>query len=214
MLFAPKKCSEKRLTGYVPLAGRGFEMSEKIKWPRADALRAATGIIERLTPACERIAIAGSLRRGKAEVGDIEVLFVPRTATRPDGLFDQRTVSVADEVIEGLLSAGYFTKRPNKDGVFTWGPANKLAIHAASGIPVDLFSCPAPNWWVSLVIRTGCKATNLRLTTGANRLNRTLNAYGFGVTDRSTGETTAATSERQVFELCGVPYLDPDRRIF
>jgi hypothetical protein len=38
------------------------------------------------------------------------------------------------------------------------------------------------NWFVSLVIRTGSKDTNLLLTTGAQKLGRKLNAYGCGVT--------------------------------
>jgi len=187
-------------------------MSDKIKWPREQALKVAEEIIWNLKPCCERIAIAGSLRRGKSEVGDIEILFIPKTTTRPDGLFDYRIVSVADEVIEGYLRDGYFSKRPSKTGAFTWGESNKLAIHRPSGIPVDLFATNDARWWVSLVIRTGSKETNLRLTTGANKLNRTLNAYGFGTTDRRTGETTAAKSEQDVFALCGVPYLEPEKR--
>ena len=189
-------------------------MIVKTKWPYEVALPVAKEIVSLLAPACERIAIAGSLRRQKPLVGDIEILFVPLMSERPDGLFDTVVVSVAQEVIEQKLKDGYFSKRPSKTGVFTWGEANKLAIHTASGIPVDLFSVPAANWWVSLVIRTGSKETNMRLTTGANKLNRTLHAYGYGVTDRKTNETIAATSEEHVFELCGVPYLLPDRRNF
>lgn len=189
-------------------------MSEKQRWPRSDAMAVAEEIIDRLTPCCLRIAIAGSLRRGKPDVGDIEILYVPKTSERPDGLFDTRNYSVADEVIETLLNEGYFHKRPSKVGVYTWGESNKLAIHSKSGIPVDLFSTDEKKWWVSLVIRTGSAETNLRLTTGANKLNRTLHAYGYGTTDRATGETTHATSERGVFELCGVPYLEPEKRTF
>jgi DNA polymerase/3'-5' exonuclease PolX len=182
------------------------------KWPWEMAMPVAEEMVELLKPCCERISIAGSLRRFKRQVGDIEILFVPRMSKRPDGLFDERIVSVADEVIEQLLKDGYFAKRPNKNGVFAWGGSNKLAIHTASGIPVDLFSTSQERWFVSLVIRTGSKETNLRLTTGANKLNRTLNAYGYGTTDRKTGETTRATSEQHVFELCGVPYLEPKDR--
>lgn len=188
------------------------DMSEKKQWPRDTALQVAQEIVARLALSCERIAIAGSIRRGKPWVGDIEILFIPRMSTRPDGFFDTRIVSVASEVIDALLIEGYFSKRQNKNGVFAWGESNKLAIHTASGIPVDLFSTSEERWWVALVIRTGSKETNLRLTTGANKLNRTLNAYGYGTTDRATGETTKANSEQDVFSLCGVPYLNPEQR--
>lgn len=61
------------------------------------------------------------------------------------------------------------------------------------------------------MIRTGSKDTNLRLTTGAQRRGATLNAYGMGVT-WSDGTTTPATSEQHVFEMCGIPYLEPCKR--
>ena len=187
-------------------------MNDDKKWPWEMAMPEAEAIRDRLAPACERIAIAGRLRRLKRFVHDIEIVFVPKMSRRPDGLFDEKIVSVADEVIERLLQDGYFQKRPNKNGVFTWGEANKLCIHAASGIPVDLFSCPPENWWVTLVVRTGSKETNLLLTTSANRRNLSLNAYGYGVTDRMTGDVIRAISERDVFELCGVNYLEPKDR--
>ena len=187
-------------------------MSDKKQWTHAAAMNVAKDVLARLFACCERLAVAGSLRRLKPTVGDVEILYVPKLTRRPDGLFDERIVSVASEVIDGLLAEGYFAKRPSKTGVCTWGEANKLAVHTASGVPVDLFATTAENWWVALVIRTGSKQMNLELTAGANRLNRTLNAYGCGVTNRATGEVTPATSERHVFELCGVPYRELEDR--
>lgn len=183
----------------------------KTKWPHAEALRVAEELQAMISPACKRIAIAGSLRRWKPEVGDIELLFVPILSERPDGLFDRRIVDVCSEVVEKLLADGVLAKRPNVNGHFTWGERNKLAIHVPSGIPVDLFGTTEANWFVSLVIRTGSKETNLRLTNGAIRRGATLNAYGSGVT-WSDGTQTAATSEQHVFEMCGVLYLPPERR--
>lgn len=120
-------------------------MSDRIKHPRAKALAVAEELQAMLSPACERIAIAGSLRRGKQEVGDIELLFVPRMSQRPEGLFDTKTVNVAAEVCEKLLRDGLFEKRPNVNGHFTWGESNKHAIHVPSGIPIDLFSTHQEN---------------------------------------------------------------------
>jgi hypothetical protein len=70
----------------------------------------------------------------------------------------------------------------------------------------------APNWWVSLVIRTGGKDTNLKLATGARKLGRTLHAYGCGVEDLKTGEVVKANSEQDVFRLCAVDYIEPNQR--
>lgn len=185
---------------------------DKKRWPHAEALAVAKQLQDLICPACEQIAIAGSLRRMKPFVGDIELLFVPRYTERPEGLFENRIVDVADEVIEKLFKDGIIAKRPNIRGSFTWGVSNKLAIHVASGIPVDLFSTYKERWWVSLVVRTGSKETNLRLTNGAIKLGRSLNAYGQGVTIRKTGEVIPALSEEQVFSLCGIPYLEPTKR--
>lgn len=186
-------------------------MSGKTKFPHATALAVAEELQAMMAPACKRIAIAGSLRRLKPEVGDIELLFVPILSDRPDGLFDRRIVDVASEVIDGLLADGVIAKRPNVNGHFTWGERNKLAVHVASGIPVDFFGTNEDNWFVSLVIRTGSKETNLALTTGANKQGASLMAYGCGV-KWSDGTITRATSEEHVFELCGVDYKEPKER--
>ncbi len=183
----------------------------KAKFPHAKALAVAKELQAMIAPACKRIAIAGSLRRMKPEVGDVELLFVPILSERPDGLFESKIVDVCSEVVEKLLDDGVLAKRPNINGHFTWGERNKLAIHVASGIPVDLFGTSEENWWVSLVIRTGSKETNLDLTMGAQKQNARLNAYGCGVT-WSDGTTTPAASEQHVFDLCGVPYKEPKDR--
>lgn len=175
------------------------------------ALKVAKELQAMIAPACERIAIVGSLRRNKPLVGDIELLFVPRMTSRPEGLFETRIVSVADELCEKLIHDGILSKRLNVNGHVAWGESNKLAVHVSSDIPLDLFSTKPENWCVSLVIRTGSKETNLRLTTGANRQGASLLAYGCGV-KWSDGTITPATSERHVFELCGVPFLEPEER--
>lgn len=183
----------------------------KTKYPHAEALAVAEELQAMIAPACKRIAIAGSLRRMKPEVGDIELLFVPILSERPDGLFDSKIIDVCSEVVEKMLSDGLLAKRPNVNGHFTWGERNKLAIHVPSGIPVDLFGTNEENWFVSLVIRTGSKETNLALTMGAQKKNASLRAYGCGVT-WSDGTTTPAKSEQHVFEMCGVPFKEPKFR--
>ena len=185
--------------------------STKTKYPAASVMPIANVIIRELAPFCERIEIAGSLRRRKAEVSDIEVIFVPRISQRPDGLFGTKSYSMADEKIEQMVSGGIIAKRRKSDESFTWGEKNKLAVHIASGIPIDFFATSSENWWVSLVIRTGSKENNLKLTNGAIRRGGSLNAYGCGVT-WNDGSVTAAKSEREVFELCGVDYVEPNMR--
>lgn len=188
-----------------------YDMKEKV--PFNQALGVATELCVLLTPHCERINICGSLRRNRPIVSDIELLFIPKLKSEQDGLFDTKSTDLADVYIETLFNSGLIGKRLNSAGyVSAWGPKNKLGIHTPSGIPVDFFSTTTDAWWVSLVIRTGSKETNLRLTTGAQGLHRTLHAYGSGVEIKATGEHIAALSERDVFNLCGVDYLEPDKR--
>lgn len=188
-------------------------MSDKQKFPHAQAMKVATELVNLLTPQTENICIAGSLRRGKPFVGDIELLYIPNITQVKTGLFesDMQSVNWTENFLLKLLNSGAIEKRPNVNGHFAWGVNNKLGRHVASGIPVDFFATTRENWFVSLVIRTGSKETNLSLTTGAQKLGRRLNAYGCGVTGPD-GQVIAATSERHVFELCGVPYKEPQAR--
>lgn len=185
-----------------------------MKVPLATAIELAEQMKALLAPVVERIAIVGSVRRRKAVVGDVELLFIPKIESRAAGLFDSEPFDLASEFIDKLVADGTLGKRL-KDGtnfVAGWGAKNKLAFHRESGISLDLFSTTAENWWVSLVIRTGGKDTNLLLTTGAQKLGYTLNAYGAGVTTRD-GTVIPATSEEHVFRLCALPYKLPHERI-
>lgn len=184
----------------------------KSKFPRYDALDVANELCDRLGPHCERLVVAGSLRRGKPEVGDIELLYIPKLAQMPDGLFDVKAFNLADSELVQLVGMGVLRPRPNVNGHTSWGEKNKLAVHVPSGIPVDLFSTTEDKWWCALVTRTGSKESNIRLCNGAHRLNREFLPYGVGVRDRASGEVLPATSEKHVFELCGVDYLEPERR--
>jgi len=184
----------------------------KRRWPWEMAMPVAEELVELLKPACERIAIAGSLRRLKRQVGDIEIVFVPRMIKRRDGLFDEKAVSMADELIEKKLSEGYFQKRPSKVGIFTWGEKNKLAIHNPTGIPVDLFAEYEPlDWWRSLAIRTGPKELNIELMATAPKVGVIAHAYGIGLTN-TKGERIEVDSEEAFFLACGVKFRKPSER--
>ena len=184
----------------------------KNRYPREEALLVALELKKIFDPYCERIVIAGSLRRETPTVADIEILYIPMMVNQQVDLLTTAEVPAIDKMIAFLEKDKYLERRLNSAGSTMFGEKNKLMRDVFSGIPVDLFSCSVDDWWVSLVIRTGSKETNLRLTTGANKRGLTLNAYGSGVTDRVTGIVTPATSERHVFDLCGVPYQEPEDR--
>jgi len=189
-------------------------MIDKIKFHRAAAIAVAKDLCDALSPLCEpdRLIVAGSLRRRKQMVGDVEILYVPKTDTHPDGLFDSKAFDLTDLLIDKLLHYGLLKKRPNSAGYFTWGPKNKLAIHSASGIPVDLFATTEACWWNSLVCRTGGKENNLLITTTANRQGWSFEAYGSGFMKLDKSDHYQTKSERDVYDFIGLPYLDPSLR--
>jgi DNA polymerase/3'-5' exonuclease PolX len=187
--------------------------TEKRKWPKALGWTIGNTLKEMMAPYVEQpfCAVLGSLRRGKPEVGDVEILYVPKLGEiqKPGEMFGS-TGSLADNYINGLIGSK-LEKRPNVNGQFCWGEKNKLAIHKATGMPVDLFATTRENWWVSLVIRTGPKEFNIALIEAAKKRGLQLHAYG-AFTDLATGEPIYPTSERRVFELAGMPWIEPEER--
>jgi len=183
----------------------------KRRWPRAAAMAVAERLFALLLPACERVAMAGSLRRGKPDVGDVELLFIPRVETRanPADLFAEMQVDLAEGVIDEWLSAGVLTKRLSADGRTSWGPKNKLAVHAATGIPVDLFTATRENWWNYLVCRTGPAESNMQIAGEAQKRGWKWNPYGVGFSrggrDDQDYEESVVTCEADVFRFAGLP---------
>lgn len=127
-------------------------MADRQKWAAADAGMLGAVLCAVLGQFCERIEIAGSVRRGRRMVSDLEILYVPKVEVRinPKDFFAQSAVNLAEGCIEKMLAAGELAKRPNSLGHFTWGPLNKLAIHTETGMPVDLFSTTADNFFTRI----------------------------------------------------------------
>lgn len=154
-----------------------------------------------LEPACQRVIIAGSIRRQKPLVGDIELLCIPMFVNGVDQL---------DREIGALVIQRILGFRLNKLGSRVYGPKNKLMLHLPSGIGVDIFSTDAQCWPVALVVRTGGEKTNKRIATVALRKGWHWHAYGKGFTTPD-GEVICH-SEREVFEAVGLSYLLPWER--
>ena len=186
----------------------------KTKFPRAAALAVAAELCDALRPVTSRLIVAGSLRRRKAAVGDVEVLFVPRFHTEPDGFFDTKEVNLADDLLGLLLAKGALARRKNVNGSEMWGAKNKLALHVASGIPVDLFTATEESWFNYLVCRTGPGESNIAIASAAQAKGWKWNPYGAGFS-RQIGLTTEqhiVTSEREAFEFVGLPFKEPWER--
>lgn len=117
-------------------------VGEKPRFPNAVGMKVAAELCAALKPVCERLIVAGSLRRRKQTVGDVEILYIGKTEVRQDpaDMFASITVNLADEAIAALEKSGALERRKNVNGSEMYGPKNKLMRHRASGLPVDLFS--------------------------------------------------------------------------
>lgn len=137
----------------------------KTRFPRAAALEVARELCAALRPTTERLIVAGSLRRRRETVGDVEILYIGCWAERPapGEMFEQRPTNLADEAIAELEARGVLERRLNSKGSESYGAKNKLMRHRASGIPVDLFSATTANWFNYLVCRTGPAESNTRI---------------------------------------------------
>lgn len=188
---------------------------EKKRWPRAAALEVASELCAALKPSCSRLIVAGSLRRRKADVGDVEIIYIPRFEDRQFDMFTVAPVNLADKTIGDLLNSGALSKRASKTGSFAWGAKNKLAVHR-SGIPVDLFAATESNWWNYLVCRTGPADSNTRICMAAQQRGWKWNPYGAGFSRggplAGEPEEYIVTSEEDVFRFVGLPFAQPEDR--
>ena len=190
-------------------------MSDKREFPGPEASEIANRLVDRMEPHCHRIVVAGSIRRRKPFASDIEILYVERTEMRPS-LYDMFKTAVfnhADQAIREMERDGTLKRRLNKVGNETYGELNKLMVHIASGIPVDLFATTEANFPNALAMRTGPRELNERIAVAARKKGFTWKVCGPGFASLTTGEIVTMTSEREVFKFVDMEYLEPEHRI-
>ncbi|MGH2417860.1 MAG: helix-hairpin-helix domain-containing protein [Candidatus Limnocylindria bacterium] len=154
----------------------------------ADALVA--GLLERLRKVrgVVRLEPAGSLRRRRATIGDLDLL---AATDDPAAL-----ISALDRLpdVERILSAG----------------TDKSSIVLSSGPQVDLMVCPPAAWGTHLVHFTGNKDHNVTLRGIALDRGLSLSEKGFKVVE--TGELLLDATEEAVYERLGLPWIPPELR--
>jgi len=191
-------------------------MGDKQRWPFAEANAVATELLIALRDSCARAVVAGSIRRERPDVGDIEILYISKIAeaTWPGELIP-RPGHIAELEIEDLVRRGVLARRPLKNGRTAFGAVNKLMVHVASGIPVDLFSTTEGCWWNYLVCRTGGAVSNMRIATAAKAKGLKWTPYGPGfevICGHGMRRLEMVSSEQDVFRIAGLPYLQPWER--
>jgi DNA polymerase/3'-5' exonuclease PolX len=192
-------------------------MSDKTKFPWEIARPVADELIEMLAPFClpDRIIAAGSLRRLRRLVSDVEIVYCPRKETRPKkgDMFAVEEIDLADEQLFREINAGRLSMRPNVKGQTTWGEQIKLARHTSTGIPIDFFPICEASWENYKVCRTGPKESNVAICVAAEKRGYQWKPYSAGFMDVNTMEIVPMRSERDVFEFVGLKYLEPKDRM-
>jgi DNA polymerase/3'-5' exonuclease PolX len=135
----------------------------------------AEALVDLLAPACERIEIAGSIRRQKARPNDIDLVMDPceRISRQPSldsplGFGRLERTNLLDARCDELLKQGVLEKRPDSQGRHCWGTGIKRAVfyQGQDYAPVDLFQVVEPRQWgVIYAIRTGPGDFNKLLVT-------------------------------------------------
>jgi DNA polymerase (family X) len=149
-------------------------------------------------PGVEKITPAGSLRRGRETVGDLDIL-ITGTACEKDA---ERT-ALADHVLRfpGILET--IAKGENK-----------VSFRLRSGMQVDVRLLPRDSFGAAMQYFTGSKTHNVSLRQRALRFGYTLNEYGLAKLeeDGSAGNIVASKTEDEIYEKLKLAYIPPEMR--
>jgi DNA polymerase (family 10) len=136
----------------------------------------------------KQLSLAGSIRRRKETVGDIDILV---TSARPE------------KVMEA------FTRLPQVADVLERG-GTKASIRHREGIQVDLRVVEPAAFGAALVYFTGSKQHNIRIREMAQKKGLKISEYG--VFKESTGRRVAGKTEAEVYAAIGLPWIPPELR--
>ena len=157
--------------------------------PLREAEATALKIVKCLEPLCSRVAVAGSLRRQKPTVHDIDIVVIPQAFNWP-GI-------IPNELIKQL---GAKVVRNGPD-------IKQLTI---DNTQVDLIRAEPQNWGIRMLRWTGSTAHNIKLCTRAKQLDMKL-AVSKGLLDKYD-RLIEARDEKKIFEHLKMEYVEPKHR--
>ena len=165
--------------------------SKESRVPIGAALPMAEGIMAGLREACPglgRISPAGSLRRWKETVGDVDIM---GTADDPAAVMD---ALVALPEVREVLGHGM----------------KKSSVVVQSGLQIDLRIVEAGSWGAMLQYFTGSQQHNIQLRDYANQQGLSLNEYG--ISDLESGALEKQADEESFYRRLGLPLIPPEIR--
>ena len=138
------------------------------------------------TPRLGQIEVAGSYRRRRDTVGDLDLLV---TCSRCKDVMDRLA---SYEAVAGVLARG----------------ATKMTVRLRNGLQMDLRVVPERSYGAALQYFTGSKAHNIQVRRRAQERGLKINEYGvFRGSKRTAGRT-----EEEVYKAVGLPWIPPEMR--
>ena len=148
-------------------------------------VREIVGELKKL-PEVGQISVAGSVRRMKETIGDVDILV---TSSKPDKVMD------------------YFVSLPGIVKVWAKGPT-KSSVRFKSGFDCDLRVVKKVSYGAALQYFTGNKEHNILLRRLAIKKRLKLNEYGV----YQGKAKIAGRTEKEVYQAIGLPYIEPELR--
>jgi len=175
--------SETKILG--ALRKRGAE-EHRTPWPRAEEVAVPLVDYLKTVKGVKQVTVAGSYRRHRETVGDLDVL---ATATKGAGVIKR---FVAYEDVEEVVSQG----------------TTRSTVVLRNGLQVDLRVVPEASYGAALHYFTGSKAHNIAVRKMGVARGLKINEYGvFRKENRIAGRT-----EKEVYAQVGLPYIEPELR--
>lgn len=168
---------------------QGIEMLEETSGRHLlnEVIPVAEDIIDHLEPKADRIEKAGSLRRWKETVGDVDILATGETSELMDAFADY-------EKVEEVLVKG----------------ETKTSVRLKSGIQADLRVVEGDSFGSALQYFTGAKEHNVPLRQVAIDQGYKLNEYG--LFKKESDEKVAGKTEKEIYEKLGMRWIPPELR--
>ncbi len=172
------------------LRGVALVRAGQERMPLGRALPIARALVDALGRAhgVKEIALAGSIRRGRETVGDIDLLV---TSDAPAKVMDA------------------FVRLPDVAEILEKG-ATKASIRHREAIQVDLRVVEPECFGAALVYFTGSKQHNIRIREMA--LRRDLKLSEYGLFRGASGKRVAGATEEEVYAAIGLPWIPPELR--
>ena len=145
-------------------------------------------------PGIDKITPAGSLRRGRDTVGDLDILVTGKACTTAEG----RQAAIA-----------YVAKYPPLMDVIASGD-NKISFHVRNGMQVDVRLLPPESFGAAMQYFTGSKAHNVALRQRALKMGYTLNEYSLATLEGA--KPVAGKTEEEIYAKLNLDYVPPEMR--